>query len=603
MEVSFGEDETPVAMISRQASALGLSRQPSKLSRQPSSIKYNIEEVDEDESSLPYESIIHFTNSSAELSLAVPYRVHPPQASTGSGFYIGNRMILTNSHVVRDSTSLRVFKHGVPGNYSAKVLCDSEVNDLALVTVEDESFWVGLPAVKFQDRVPSLDDEVCAVGYPLGATSVTNTRGVVSNVAISDLSLMFDLQEKQLTVQIDAAINPGNSGGPVFNKATGEVVGVAFAGRGDAEGMGFIIPTPVVMSFLSVYKETSTFGRLPDLGIDTQELENKAMRALLFCSGRGPPSHHNGVLVLRVADFSCCAAAGVKPGDILMEIDDHPVSEEGEVAFRGHERLRYTYLITRKKVGELVRLKLLRSKHAPRDTSEPFDINALAEDPATPSPLELTVTLAPTHQLLPRELHKDYMPEYFIVGGLVFVIAGLPLLRQSAELGNKQLVAAVSALLLPQTAVHEGKEAAKDAAKEAGSNRSAAKERPPEAQALICSTCLAHEVNESFRAFVGERLSMINGVEVRNVRHAVELLSSLLDASIIPAPRSHVVLQFHRPRASAVFSTAALRAATPEIEAAHKVPRWTNAPSTTKAKPPEMEADVAGSPQKTYFRC
>ena len=53
-------------------------------------------------------------------------------------------------------------------------------------------------------------------------------------------------------MQIDAAINPGNSGGPVFNKGTGEVVGVAFSGRKGAEGFGFIIPTPVVKLFLAV---------------------------------------------------------------------------------------------------------------------------------------------------------------------------------------------------------------------------------------------------------------------------------------------------------------------------------------------------------------
>ena len=93
---------------------------------------------------------------------------------------------------------------------------------------------------------------VLSVGYPLGAKSVTNTRGVVSNIAMSDLSLNIETQEKQLTVQIDAAINPGNSGGPVFNKGTCEVVGVAFSGRKDAEGFGFIIPTPVVNLFLAV---------------------------------------------------------------------------------------------------------------------------------------------------------------------------------------------------------------------------------------------------------------------------------------------------------------------------------------------------------------
>ena len=67
-----------------------------------------------------------------------------------------------------------------------------------------------------------MDDTVVAVGYPLGAKSVTITRGVVSNVAMADLSLRR-MNPQQLQVQIDAAINPGNSGGPVFNVDTCKV--------------------------------------------------------------------------------------------------------------------------------------------------------------------------------------------------------------------------------------------------------------------------------------------------------------------------------------------------------------------------------------------
>lgn len=188
---------------------------------------------DERGETIPFDAVIHCTNNFVTLQLTAPWKVSNPSTATGTGFSIGNRRILTNSHVVRDSTSLRVFRHGVPGNHEARVLCQSQVCDLALVTVDDDTFWEGLPEVTFQEAVPRLDDTVCAVGYPLGATSVTLTRGVVSNIKMSDLSLT-DYQEEQLTVQIDAAINPGNSGGPVFNQDTCEVVGVAFSGRSDA---------------------------------------------------------------------------------------------------------------------------------------------------------------------------------------------------------------------------------------------------------------------------------------------------------------------------------------------------------------------------------
>ena len=61
------------------------------------------------------------------------------------------------------------------------------------------------------------------------------------------------------------------------------------------------------------------------------------MPSQLFGSGGKP--HHDGVLVTRVERFSCAEAAGMRPGDLLMAIDGHAVSEEGETTFRNHERV------------------------------------------------------------------------------------------------------------------------------------------------------------------------------------------------------------------------------------------------------------------------
>ena len=66
-----------------------------------------------------------------------------------------------------------------------------------------------------------------------------------------------------------------------------------------------------------------------------QCLTNSAMRCLLFGSGATPPPHHHGLLVTRVMRFSCCEAAGVRPGDLLLAIDGEALSEEGEVSTQG----------------------------------------------------------------------------------------------------------------------------------------------------------------------------------------------------------------------------------------------------------------------------
>ena len=81
--------------------------------------------------------------------------------------------------------------------------------DLALVTVDNEAFWEGLPQIEFAEEIPNLGDAVLAVGYPLGNKSVTVTRGVVSTIYLRDLSLL-GLNPRLMSIQIDAAINPGN---------------------------------------------------------------------------------------------------------------------------------------------------------------------------------------------------------------------------------------------------------------------------------------------------------------------------------------------------------------------------------------------------------
>lgn len=195
--------------------------------------------------------------------------------------------------------------------------------------------------------MPELDDTVICLGYPLGATSITVTRGVVSNVHMKDLSLRgWNDENLLLVVQIDAAINPGNSGGPVFSYQTAAVVGVAFAGRIDVQGMSFIIPVPVIKLFLEAFERSKQphFAPLPMLGIATQDLINPSLRRM--CFGGATPPTRDGILISEAVQGGCAQLAGVRSGDVLVAIDGVPISEKGDVPFRGHERLDWVYLIT-----------------------------------------------------------------------------------------------------------------------------------------------------------------------------------------------------------------------------------------------------------------
>ena len=107
----------------------------------------------------------------------------------------------------------------------------SEELDLALLTVKKDSFWEAVNSVttQFATRVPQQFDPTLVIGYPLGGSTISMTKGVVSRIDCKPYNHMHEIPASMLIIQIDAAINSGNSGGPVFDQ-NGHVVGVAFSG-------------------------------------------------------------------------------------------------------------------------------------------------------------------------------------------------------------------------------------------------------------------------------------------------------------------------------------------------------------------------------------
>jgi S1-C subfamily serine protease len=199
--------------------------------------------------------------------------------------------------------------------------------DLALVTVDDDSFWEGMPAISFSDSVPRLGDSIVAVGYPLDARTVTITSGIVSSVEMSDLSLaLYEPNPQLLKCIIDAPLNGGNSGGPVFDEETAQVVGVVYAGADNAQGRNFIISMPVVRMFLEGYKKDgrSNYGLLSETGFHLEHLINPAQRKKYLQGGSVKNGY--GCLINEVEKFSS-ADGLIKVGDILLAIDGNPVSE------------------------------------------------------------------------------------------------------------------------------------------------------------------------------------------------------------------------------------------------------------------------------------
>ncbi|MEE8106838.1 MAG: trypsin-like peptidase domain-containing protein [Planctomycetota bacterium] len=315
-----------------------------------------------------------------------PWRSDQAFPSTGSGFFIGNRMIMTNGHVVGNERQLMVKRADRSKRYEARMLFAGHDCDLAVITVDDDSFWEGMEKMEIGAR-PGLQSTVACIGYPQGGEKLAITEGVVSRIDMRNYVHTYG--DSHLTIQIDAAINPGNSGGPVVQGK--KVVGVAFQGQRSSQAIGYMIPPSVIRHFLTDIKDGKYHG-YPDLGIVFQPLENPTLKEYL-----GLPKEATGVVVLKPLPFSS-VVGHVRRDDVIHAIDGIPVEDNGKIKIDGEE-LDMAIVVEGKQVGEAVTLTIRRDGKVS----------------------EIEVPLKKWAARMKVSLAYDEKPEYLVKGGYVFV--------------------------------------------------------------------------------------------------------------------------------------------------------------------------------------
>jgi S1-C subfamily serine protease len=161
------------------------------------------------------------------------------------------------------------------------------------------------------------------VGNPLGFDN-TVTLGIVSTLKRS--SAQVGISDKRLDfIQTDAAINPGNSGGPLLN-GLGEVIGINTAIRADAMGIGFAIPIDKAKVIAAQLQRDGKVAH-PYLGVQMVTLTPELAKQ----NNNDPNSMFAipevaGVLVMRVVPNSPAATAGIRRGDVILQINNNPIT-------------------------------------------------------------------------------------------------------------------------------------------------------------------------------------------------------------------------------------------------------------------------------------
>ena len=242
-----------------------------------------------------------------------------PFRGQGSGFIVSSDgLILTNAHVVREAKEV-IVKLSDRREFKAKVLGADPVTDVAVLRIDAKD----LPTVRLGDaKQLQVGDPVLAIGSPFGFEQ-TATQGIVSAKARSlpgDGAVPF--------IQTDAAVNPGNSGGPLFD-GTGAVIGInsqIYSQSGGYQGLSFAIPINVA---LKVKNEIVTTGKAQHarLGVTIQDLNQTLAQSF----GLDKP---DGALVASVMPGSAAAAAGLKAGDVVTEVNGEPILGSGSLSSR-----------------------------------------------------------------------------------------------------------------------------------------------------------------------------------------------------------------------------------------------------------------------------
>lgn len=401
-----------------------------------------------------------------------PWSRQEPVEITGSGVVIEGRRILTNAHMVLYATQVQVQGHGAGDKVSAMVEAVAPGIDLALLKLDDESFFDTRRPLPRGPGIPDVKDEVLAYGYPMGGSNLSITKGIISRIEFAS----YNFPVSGLRIQVDAAINPGNSGGPAV--VGGRMVGLVFSHIGMAQGIGYVIPNEEVELFLKAAAR-GTADTKPALFDDLPTLENPALRAYLKLD-----KSVQGVVVHRPYGET----SPLKVWDVITRIGDSPVDDQGMIQLRPNLRVQFRYQVQRVAKDGKVRLGVIRAGKA----------------------MELQVPVAYDRPVMVPDLRGAY-PPYFVCGPLVFSVASRQFFGMVSRGGNP--MAMTSSPLIKR--LFDGPDF------------------PDEELVVIASPFLPHKLARGYSNPQGNVVASINGIAIRNLRHLVTVLRDAREPFIV----------------------------------------------------------------------
>lgn len=403
-----------------------------------------------------------------------PWLKQPPREATGSGMVFQGNRILTNAHVVQYASQVQIQPYQSSNKLRARVLAVAHAMDVAVLTVDDPTFWNNRKPLELAEKLPALQDTVSVYGYPTGGTDLSITKGIVSRIEFE----AYNYMTRGLRIQVDAAINPGNSGGPAL--VDGSVIGLAFSKLGGADNIGYIIPAEEIRLVLEDVEDGRYDGK-PALLDEFVTLENDALRAKLKLS--------SDLTGLRVQiPGSTEEDYPLKVDDIVTHIGPHPIDNSGRVRLDDDRLIGFNYL-----VQKLARNGLL-----------PLTIHRAGQT------LEVQVPVGPERDQWLIPFLKGGYPSYFIYGPLVFSEATDDYMFIASRLPNAFQVLGLQGTPL---ITRYGQRPA----------------FPGERLVVVVHPMFTHPIATGYSNPFMRVVSEVNGVKIKNLSHMAELLRDCQD--------------------------------------------------------------------------
>jgi S1-C subfamily serine protease len=399
-----------------------------------------------------------------------PWIKQNPVEVMGSGVVIDGKRILTNAHLVLYADE--IFIQGGQGGdrVEAKVAAIGPGIDLAVLTLEDDSFFAKRPPIARASKLPEITSRVAVQGFPVGGTTLSTTQGTVARIEYE----IYETGAAGLRIQVDVTVNPGNSGGPAV--VDGKMIGVI---SGGAENIGYIIPNQEIDDFLTDVADGRYEGK-PYIFDQLQTMENEALRGKLRLA-----KTVRGLMVREPKSRD--SSYPLKEFDILTRIGAHEIDNEGMIQAHDNFRLSFTSQVPKLAKNGAVPVTVLRDGKT----------------------IEIALPVSSKSDHLLRGYDGGY-PSFFVCGPLVFSPVNSNAITYYFQY-NPMLGGRNSPLT---------------------TRRSDRARFPGEELVVVTAPLLRTRMTKGYADPFGQVVSEVNGTKVKNLAHLVALIRACNDVHL-----------------------------------------------------------------------